>query len=389
MNYSILMRYGEIHLKGQNRPFFEKQLLANIKRAVKGYEGIEVERTQGRFYVHNAHDDQKLIQRLTRIFGIISVSPAVRMDKDMDSIKQGVDYVVEKALQEYTGERVTFKVESRRADKRFFMDSMTLSREMGAYILDKYPQLKVDVHNPTFTVNIEIREYAYIYYQKISGAGGMPIGTNGKTALLLSGGIDSPVAGWMVAKRGVEVFGIHFHSYPYTSDRAKQKVVDLCSILSEYCGPMKLYMVPFTEIQQQIYQKCPESQLTVLMRVYMMKIAEIIAEKEGAKALITGESIGQVASQTLDSLVVTNKSVDMPVIRPLIGFDKVEIVEVANKIGTYETSILPYEDCCTIFVPKHPVTHPKLEDIEASQKLIDGDKLIKEAIDGCEIVMVK
>ena len=252
--------------------------------------------------------------------------------------------------------------------------------------MDNFPQLSVDVHKPQVTIYIEVREWAYVYHEIIPAAGGMPVGTNGKATLLLSGGIDSPVAGWMIAKRGVALSAVYYHSYPYTSDRAKQKVIDLCNILTEYCGSIRLYVVPFTEIQQELHQKCHDSQLTVLMRRFMMKIAEIIANKDKSKALITGESIGQVASQTLESLAVTNNAVNMPVLRPLIGFDKVEIIDVANKIATYETSILPYEDCCTIFVPKHPVTHPNLESVVKSEGIVDGEALIKNALDGVEVI---
>ncbi|HOB21059.1 MAG TPA: tRNA uracil 4-sulfurtransferase ThiI, partial [Candidatus Atribacteria bacterium] len=246
----------------------------------------------------------------------------------------------------------------------------------------------VDVHAPQVTLNVEIREHAYVYNESIPGAGGMPVGTNGKAALLLSGGIDSPVAGYMIAKRGVELTAVHFHSFPFTSDRAKEKVIDLCKRLTRYCGAVRLHVVPFTKIQQELYEECPDSQLTVLMRRFMMKIAERIAEKEGALALITGESIGQVASQTIESLVVTNEAVSLPVFRPLIGFDKVDIMEIAQKIGTYEISILPYEDCCTIFTPKHPVTHPRLDRIKASELLVDGDTLIEEAVGNTEVIVL-
>jgi thiamine biosynthesis protein ThiI len=293
--------------------------------------------------------------------------------------------IVEDALGKTSGENPTFKVESRRADKTFPMGSMDLNREMGAFILQNFPKLKVDVHNPDIRINLEIREHAYAYHENIPGAGGMPVGTNGKTALLLSGGIDSPVAGWMIAKRGVRLTAVHYHSFPYTSDKAKEKVIDLCRLLTYYCGPIRLHVVPFTEIQQELYEKCPDGLLTVLMRRFMMRIAEIIAKEDGAQALVTGESIGQVASQTLEALASTDDAVSLPVFRPLIGMDKKEIVEIAEKINTYETSILPYEDCCTVFVPRHPVTKPKLDKVRQAETLVDGEALIERALEGVEI----
>ena len=282
----------------------------------------------------------------------------------------------------------TFKVDSKRSDKRFPMNSMTLSAEAGGYILEHVPGLSVDVHHPDFTVYIEVRESAFIYTDTVMGSGGMPVGTSGKGMLLLSGGIDSPVAGYMMAKRGVAIEAVHYHSFPYTSERAKQKVIELAQKLSAYTGPIRIHMVHFTDIQMSIYDKCPEEQLTLIMRVFMMRIAEKIAEQRNCGALITGESLGQVASQTLQSLDVTNSVVDRPVFRPLIGMDKIEITEIAQKIDTFETSILPYEDCCTVFVPKHPVTHPKREKILRSVKLLDADALIADALAKTEVITV-
>lgn len=387
MERVILIRYGEIYLKGQNRPYFERMLLNNIKKSLADMPGVKVFKAQGRFYVENYEDEAAVIQALTRVFGIVSISPAYKVDKDFETLFHYSAEFMESLLSGLQDKDVlTFKVESRRADKNFPMDSMTINCEMGGRLLEKFPRLKVDVHHPDVILNIEVREFGYLYHKIIPCAGGMPVGTNGKAALLLSGGIDSPVAGWMIAKRGVELTAVHFHSFPYTSDRSKEKVIDLCRILTRYCGPIRLHVVPFTRIQQELYEKCPDNQLTVLMRRYMMKIAEEVARSEEAVALITGESIGQVASQTIESLAVTNDAVSMPVFRPLIGFDKIDIMNIARNIDTYETSILPFEDCCTVFTPKHPVTHPKLEKIRLSEKLLNGEELIKEAIDNIEVI---
>lgn len=386
MEKVILIRYGEIHLKGRNRPFFEKRLLNNIKKALQDIPDVKVTRAQGRYYVENYADEKAVIQALTRVFGIVSISPAYKIEKDFELLTEYSKKSIEHLLFDLQKEELTFKVESRRADKRFPMDSMEINRELGARLLKAFPQLKVDVHKPEVLLNVEIREFCYLYHQSIPCAGGMPVGTNGKAVLLLSGGIDSPIAGWMIAKRGVELTAVHYHSFPYTSDRSKEKVIDLAGILTRYTGSMRLHIVPFTRIQQELYENCPDEQLTILMRRFMMKIAEEIARREGAAALITGESIGQVASQTLEGLVVTNHAVSIPVFRPLIGFDKIDIMNLAQTIGTYETSILPYEDCCTVFTPRHPVTHPRLDKILKSEMLINGDELIQEALDNTELV---
>jgi len=387
-----LLRYGEIHLKGLNRPYFERALYNNIVNALKPYEGVTVRKAEGRYYVENIGDDPRIFDSVAKIFGIISFSPALKVEKDVAAIQKAAEVLVREVMEAKSsspGEKITFKVESRRSDKSFPLNSMELSPKVGAYLLRSIPNLKVDVHHPMITVNVEVREQAYVYCQVIPAAGGMPVGTNGKAALLLSGGIDSPVAGWMIAKRGVELIAVHYHSFPYTSERAKEKVIDLCRILSQYCGEIKLHVVPFTRIQQELYQKCPHNLLTILMRRFMMRIAEVVAHKEDAKALVTGESLGQVASQTMESLCATNDAVSIPVFRPLIGMDKIEIMDLAKKIGTYETSILPYEDCCTVFVPKHPTTRPKLEMVREAEKLVEGDKLIEEAIANIEVLNVK
>ncbi len=385
MERLILVRYGEIYLKGLNRPFFEKTLIKNIKKAIEPFGGGRVFRAQGRIYIEDIQVERAVLESLSKVFGIIGINPAWKTKKDLDSIQALVRIMVEDALKGVREDKPSFKVESRRADKTFPIGSMDLSRQMGAFILQSHPNLRVDVHNPDIRINLEVREQVYGYHENIVGAGGMPIGTNGKTVLLLSGGIDSPVAGWMIAKRGVQLTAVHYHSFPYTSHKAKEKVIDLCRLLTEYCGPIRLYVIPFTEIQQELYEKCPDGLLTVLMRRYMMRIAEIIARREGAQALVTGESIGQVASQTLEALASTDDAVSMPVFRPLIGLDKIEIVKIAERINTYETSILPYEDCCTVFVPRHPVTKPKLGRVRQAETLIDGEALVQGALQGIEV----
>ena len=389
MTPMLLIRYGEIHLKGQNRPFFEKVLLHAIIASAKKFGGY-VDKGQGRYYLRKVepHDMSQAIDAMTKIFGIYSVSPAVEMEKDLEIIFQAAANAARSKLKALGKETATFKVDSKRADKHFPMNSMTLSAEAGGYILQQVPGLSVDVHHPDFTVYIEIRESAFVYTDIVMGSGGMPVGTSGKGMLLLSGGIDSPVAGYMMAKRGIALEAVHYHSFPYTSERAKQKVIELAQELSAYTGPIKIHMVHFTDIQMAIYEKCPEEQLTLIMRVFMMRIAEKIAKDRNCGALITGESLGQVASQTLASLAVTNSVIDLPVFRPLIGMDKLEIMEIAKRIETYETSILPYEDCCTVFVPKQPVTHPKLEKILKSVKLLDAEALIADALAKTEVITV-
>lgn len=390
MEKVILIRYGEIHLKGQNRPFFQKALHKNIKRSLRDFPQVKVIRAQGRYYVEDYTDESGVLDALTRVFGIVSVSPAYKLNKDFDTLAGASADMVERYLaDEAKDQRITFKVESRRADKSYKLNSMEISRQLGSIFLSNHPdRLTVDVHKPQLKVNVEIREHAYIYHRTIPGAGGMPVGTNGKAALLLSGGIDSPVAGYMIAKRGVALTAIHYHSFPYTSDRSKEKVLELGRRLARYSGQFRLHVVPFTEIQEVLHDKCPDAQLTVLMRRFMMKIAEEIAINDGASALITGESIGQVASQTIAALNVTNDAVSLPVFRPLIGFDKIDIMNIAQEIDTYETSILPYEDCCIIFTPKRPVTNPRLEQIKASEQLVDGERLIQEAVAKTETLRI-
>lgn len=379
----ILVKVGEIHLKGQNRPYFERKLMDNIRNALKGSEA-RVSIAQSRIYIKNISDSylNEALERLKGVFGIHAVSPALQVDKDMEAIMN----TAVRMLDEAGIREGTFKVKARRADKHFPLQSPEIAVTAGEYILE-HTHLKVDVVRPEHLVQIEIREdAAYVYVKEISCAGGMPLGTGGRAALLLSGGIDSPVAGYMIARRGVVIDAVHFHSFPHTSERAKEKVITLAELLSKYCGEIRLNVVPFTKIQEEIYEKCPDKYLTVIMRRYMMKIAEQAARRSGAGALITGESIGQVASQTLNALYCTDEAVKMPVFRPLIGMDKLEIMDIARKIGTYETSILPYEDCCTVFTPRHPATKPGLEKVIEAEMALEEEKLIAEALDGIEII---
>ncbi|MBR5302630.1 MAG: tRNA 4-thiouridine(8) synthase ThiI [Clostridia bacterium] len=381
MRELLLVRYGEVFLKGQNRPFFLRKLVDHVKQAVQGVHG-HVWLSDGRIYVSDYTDQDEAIRRVSRVFGVHSVSPAVEMEKDNF---EAVCAQAAKMMENRTG---TFKVLAKRSDKRYPLDSPAIMREAGGYILEHVPHLNVDVNNPDHVITIEIRGMAYLSVDRTMAVSGMPMGTNGKACLLLSGGIDSPVAGFMIAKRGVELCCVHYHSFPYTSERAKEKVLELARILSEYCGKMRVYVVPFTEIQMEIHEKCPENFTTLIMRRYMMRIAEILARKDGAQALITGESIGQVASQTMEALGCTDEVVNMPVFRPCVGMDKSEIIERAEKIGTMETSALPYEDCCTVFTPKHPATHPRKELVRRAEEKLDSETLIAAAVEGTEIVEV-
>ena len=389
---SFLIKYAEIGTKGKNRFMFEDALIKQIRFALREVDGsFEVTKESGRIYVtaEGDYDYDDTIEALKRVFGIADICPMVQIDdRDYENLKK---HVVEYMDKVYPDKNLTFKVVARRGDKRYPVSSDQINRDMGEAILEAFPQMRVDVHNPDVLLRVEIRQKVNIFSLMIPGPGGMPVGTNGKAMLLLSGGIDSPVAGYMIAKRGVKIDAVYFHAPPYTSDRAKQKVVDLAKLVARYSGPMDLHVVNFTDIQLYIYEKCPHEELTIIMRRYMMRIAQAIAEKNGAIGLITGESIGQVASQTLQSLAATNEVCTMPVYRPVIGFDKQEIVDVSEKIGTYETSIQPFEDCCTIFVAKHPVTKPNIERIEKSELNLAEkiDELMQTAIDTVEIIEVK
>ena len=389
---TFLIKYAEIGVKGKNKYLFEEALAQQVKYSLKRCEGeFKVTRTEGRIYVHalSEFDYDETVDNLKTVFGVSAICPVVAVsDEGFDELAKTVVDYVDKV---YPDKNMTFKVQARRARKNYPLNSMELNMELGAAVLDAYPEMRVDVHSPQMRLYVEIRERIYIYSIEIPGPGGMPVGSNGKAMLLLSGGIDSPVAGYMIAKRGVKIDAVYFHAPPYTSDRAKQKVIDLAKLVSRYSGPIYLHIINFTDIQLYIYEKCPHEELTIIMRRYMMKIAEQIAKENECLGLITGESIGQVASQTVQSLAVTNEVCTLPVFRPLIGFDKMEIVEVSEKIGTYETSILPYEDCCTIFVAKHPVTKPNLNVIKRhEQNLAEGiDELVKKALDTDEVVVVK
>ena len=386
---SFLIKYAEIGTKGKNRFMFEDALIKQIRFALREVDGsFEVTKESGRIYVtaEGDYDYDDTIEALKRVFCIADICPMVQIDdRDYENLKK---HVVEYMDKVYPDKNLTFKVVARRGDKRYPVSSDQINRDMGEAILEAFPQMRVDVHNPDVLLRVEIRQKVNIFSLMIPGPGGMPVGTNGKAMLLLSGGIDSPVAGYMIAKRGVKIDAVYFHAPPYTSDRAKQKVVDLAKLVARYSGPMDLHVVNFTDIQLYIYEKCPHEELTIIMRRYMMRIAQAIAEKNGAIGLITGESIGQVASQTLQSLAATNEVCTMPVYRPVIGFDKQEIVDVSEKIGTYETSIQPFEDCCTIFVAKHPVTKPNINVIRNSERHLEEkiDELVKTALETTEVI---
>ena len=377
---SFLIKYAEIGTKGKNRFMFEDALIKQIRFALREVDGsFEVTKESGRIYVtaEGDYDYDDTIEALKRVFGIADICPMVQIDdRDYENLKK---HVVEYMDKVYPDKNLTFKVVARRGDKRYPVSSDQINRDMGEAILEAFPQMRVDVHNPDVLLRVEIRQKVNIFSLMIPGPGGMPVGTNGK---------DSPVAGYMIAKRGVKIDAVYFHAPPYTSDRAKQKVVDLAKLVARYSGPMDLHVVNFTDIQLYIYEKCPHEELTIIMRRYMMRIAQAIAEKNGAIGLITGESIGQVASQTLQSLAATNEVCTMPVYRPVIGFDKQEIVDVSEKIGTYETSIQPFEDCCTIFVAKHPVTKPNINVIRNSERHLEEkiDELVKTALETTEVI---
>ena len=386
---SFLIKYAEIGVKGKNRFMFEDALVTQIRHALKDIDGdFMVVKESGRIYAtaESEYDFDEAVETLKRIFGIAAICPMVQVDDNgyEDLKKQVLAYVDEV----YEDKNFTFKVNARRGNKKYPVNSDQINRDLGEVILDAFPETKVDVHHPEVMLHVEVRNRINIYSIVIPGPGGMPVGTNGKAMLLLSGGIDSPVAGYMISKRGVKIDAVYFHAPPYTSERAKQKVVDLAKLVSRYSGPVHLHIVNFTDIQLYIYDQCPHEELTIIMRRYMMRIAERLAVDAGAQALITGESIGQVASQTMQSLAATDASCTMPVFRPVIGFDKQEIVDVAEKIGTYETSVLPFEDCCTIFVAKHPVTKPNLKMIERSEEKLKEkiDEMVETAINTGEKV---
>ena len=389
--HTFLLKYGEIGIKGKNRYLFEDALVRQVRYALKDVEGtFTVYKSQARIYVdcEGEYDYDDTVEHLKRVFGLVGICPVVRMeDQGFDQLKKDVVAYMDEV---YPDKKLSFKVEARRARKSYPKTSMEINCDLGEAILDAFPETHVDVHKPDVMLHVEVRNEIYVYSQIIPGAGGMPVGTNGSAMLLLSGGIDSPVAGYMISKRGVGLEATYFHAPPYTSERAKQKVVDLAKIVARYSGPIKLHVVNFTDIQLYIYDQCPHDELTIIMRRYMMRIAEHFAKADGCLGMITGESIGQVASQTMHSLAATNDVCTLPVYRPVIGFDKQEIVDISEKIETYETSIQPYEDCCTIFVAKHPVTKPNIEVIRRSEeKLAEKiDAMVQEVIDTVEVIEV-
>lgn len=392
MFQAFLIKYGEIGIKGKNRHLFEDALMKQIRHALKHVEGkFFVRKEQGRIFVEteSAFDYDEVIAALQRVFGIVGICPMVQAaDEGFDKLAETVNDYLRKV---YGDREMSFKVNARRAKKSYPRTSMEINADLGERILAAFPNMKVDVHKPDVMLDVEIRDQIYIYSQIIPGPGGMPVGTNGKAMLLLSGGIDSPVAGYMIAKRGVKIDAVYFHAPPYTSERAKQKVVDLAHLVARYSGPINLHVVNFTDIQLYIYEACPHEELTIIMRRYMMRIAEHFAKETGCLGLITGESIGQVASQTMQSLAATDAVCTMPVFRPVIGFDKQEIVDIAEKIDTYETSIRPFEDCCTIFVAKHPVTKPNINIIRRSETHLEEriDELVQTAIETTETIWVE
>ncbi|QWR22974.1 tRNA 4-thiouridine(8) synthase ThiI [Clostridioides difficile] len=386
MVYNILIvTYGEIGVKGKNRYIFENRLIRNLRHMLKPIGRFNVYKEYGRIYVDlEDYDYEEVIEEVRKVFGIVGVCPGVRAKKDYDTLKEIALKMLEEKIE--AGYK-TFKVESRRGDKSFGLTSQEMSMDIGGYLLSKVgDRINVDVRNPEVKIKCEYREFhTMVYSDTIPGYGGLPLGTNGRAMSLLSGGIDSPVATWMVAKRGMEVEAVHFHSYPFTSERSQEKVKDLAKILAKYCGRVRLHKVNILEIQKAIGENCNEEEATILSRRFMMRIAQRLSEKRHCDALITGESIGQVASQTIQGLTCTNAVVDLPVFRPLIAMDKSDIVDIAKKIGTFETSILPEEDCCSVFSPRKPVTKPRLEKIEKSETALDIEKLVQDAIDKIEV----
>lgn len=387
---AFLIKYAEIGLKGNNRYIFENALRDRVKEALDPLGEYAVSKEQGRIFVEcpDGYDYEETIAAIKKVFGISSICPVVVIESsEWSELTKGVGDYVDTM---YPDRDFTFKVEAKRADKNYELTSPEICIEMGSYLLKRFPEMKVDVHKPSVRITVEVRTKCYVYSINIPGLGGMPVGTNGKAMLLLSGGIDSPVAGYMISKRGVSIAATYFHAPPYTSDRAKQKVVDLAEKISKYTGRIKLFVINFTDIQLYIYDQCPHEELTIIMRRYMMKIAEHLAEHEGCLGLVTGESIGQVASQTMQSLAATNEVCTMPVYRPLIAFDKKDIVDIAQQIDTFETSIQPFEDCCTIFVAKHPVTKPSTKVIKRSEEKLEEkiSEMIETALKTVEVITV-
>ena len=380
----ILVKLGEIILKGLNRRSFEQKLMANMRRKIAPYGNFSVYCLQSTVYVEAKDEEADVgaaFEALKKVFGIITLTRAAACEKDKDAITA----LAKEYLKEDLAKAASFKVESKRSDKSFPLTSIELSQYVGGELSEAFPDIKVEMHDPELTVFIEVRDKAaYVHSSPVKGAGGMPVGSNGKAVSLLSGGIDSPVSTYMIAKRGVKVIPVHFFSFPYTSEAAKEKVLELAHILEDYCGKLTVEIVPFTRIQEEIRDKCPEEYFTLIMRRFMMRIAERIADNYGAKAIVTGENLGQVASQTMEAMASTQSVISMPVLQPLIGMDKEEIIALARKLGTFDTSVLPYEDCCTVFTPRHPRTHPNIEDVEKAESALDVEAVVEEALAGVE-----
>ena len=389
MNDIILLKLGEIVLKGLNRKSFELKLMGNIRRRLVPIGKFKVTCMQSTVYVEPLEDDADMdaaFEAVQKVFGVVKISRAAACEKDKDAIARlAIDYLRDDMLR-----AKSFKVESKRSDKSFPMTSIQLSQYVGGELAEAYPNCTVDVHEPELIVNLEIRDLAaYVHAQPVNGAGGMPVGSNGVAVTLLSGGIDSPVSTYMIARRGVRLIPVHFFSFPYTSQQAKEKVIELTKLLTAWCGRMTLEVVPFTHIQEEIRDKCPEEYFTLIMRRFMMRIAERIALSNGAKAIVTGENLGQVASQTMEAMASTQAVLSLPVLQPLIGMDKEEIVQMSRKIGTFDTSILPYEDCCTVFTPRHPRTRPSVQEVEAAESALDVEALVEEALQGIERIRLE
>lgn len=391
MNKLYLIRYGEIGLKGENRSLFEDKLMSNIKKSIEKEDSdLNIYKTPGRIFLETSADKKIVKNRLLKIAGLVSFSPVIKLNLDYDQIKKAVLSSVKKKLEQE--DKISFRISARRSNKKYKYDSMDLQYNLGEYVIENLSEdkIEVDLHDPDLDVNVEIRKkHAYVYSQTFEGMGGLPVGTTGNVALMLSGGIDSPVAGYMALKRGVKLIPIYFHSFPFTSDRAKEKVIDIAKILAQYQNEIDLHIVNFTDILTEINEKCPDKLMTIIMRRLMLKISELIIEKQNGKAIVTGESIGQVASQTLEAIKVTNNVPTLPILRPLLGLNKVQIINLAKKIGTYDISIQPYEDCCTVFVPDSPETRPTIPQLKEGEKELEVDEMIKEAVNNLEIVNIK
>ncbi len=389
MDKVLSVSLGEVVLKGLNRKYFEDKLIKNIRRALEGLVDISIYKEQGKIYIEGLEGYEEIAtNRLKKVFGLVYISPCIRTTTDMEDMRQAALLAV-KEFTDQVDKAFTFKVDVTRSDKRYPLKSPDISRDIGGYILKNSGNLRVDVHAPQILVKVDVKEKGYVYTKRDKAFGGLPVGTNGRGLLLLSGGIDSPVAGFLMAKRGVDIDCIHFHSYPFTSERAEEKIYDLARIMARYTGPLKIFSVNLLNIQKEIGRSCPEDEMTIISRRFMMRIAEKLAAPRGYDALITGENLGQVASQTIQSVDVINRSVEIPILRPLIGMDKVDIIKWSKDIETYETSIQPFEDCCSVFLPKHPVTKPKLIDILNSESNLDIDGLIEDALSNLKIVNIE